>query len=253
MDVAATPGLDGRVALVTGATRGLGLAIARKLCASGCHVYLNYAHSDDDAERAVELLSGSKGTATALKFDAAEPDVAPKLLEAVRERHPQLDVFVHNAASFHPMSAVEPQVGDFWDDVRLAVSPLVQAAARLGETMTPGTGRIIAISSMGARSVVPDYVSQGVGKAALESLVRYLAVELAPKGIAVNAVSTGKLDKGAGGPDAPAVRALAARTPAGRLTRPEDVADVVALLCTDEAAWIHGQVITADGGLSIRA
>ncbi len=83
--------------------------------------------------------------------------------------------------------------------------------------------------------------------------MRYLAAELAGRGIAVNAVSTAKIDKGPDTPNPEMARMLASRTPAGRLTRPEDVANVVALLCTDEAAWIHGQVITVDGGLGLRA
>jgi enoyl-[acyl-carrier protein] reductase III len=249
--VASSLGLDGKVALVTGGTRGLGLAIARKLCACGCHVYLNYARSEQDAERALERLSGLKGTASLLKADVAQPDVAPTLLDEIASRH-SLDILVHNAASFHPMPAGQPHIGDFWDDVRLAINPLLQSATRLARTMPAGAGRVIAVSSTGARVTVPQYVSQGVGKAALESLVRYLAVELAPRGITVNAVSTGKLDKGPGTPGPELAKAMAARTPAGRLTAPADVADVVALLCTDEAAWIQGQVITVDGGLSTR-
>jgi enoyl-[acyl-carrier protein] reductase III len=102
---------------------------------------------------------------------------------------------------------------------------------------------------------VPAYLSVGLAKAALESLVRYLAVELAGRGIAVNAIATALLDKG----DPRSLAAselgamLASRTPAGRLSTPADVADAVALLCADEAAWIHGQVITVDGGLGLRA
>jgi enoyl-[acyl-carrier protein] reductase III len=252
-EAGATLGLDGRVALVTGGTRGIGLAVARKLCASGAHVYLNYAHSDADARRATESLEGLKGQATAIKKDVGDGDNAARLLDEIRERHGSLDILVHNAATLHPMPAARPDIGDFWDDVRLAVSPLVQAASRLPGTLARGSGRVVVLSSRGARAVVPRYVSQGVGKAALESIVRYLAVELAAHGITVNAVSTSKVDKGADGPDAELAKALARRTPAGRLTTPEDIADVVALLCTDEAAWIQGQVITADGGLSLHA
>ena len=109
------------------------------------------------------------------------------------------------------------------------------------------------MSSSGARRVVDGYLGLGMAKAALESLVRYLAVELAPTGVAVNAVSTAKVDKGTDDPRPDLVRTLAARTPAGRLTTPEDVASVVALLCTDEAGWLQGQVITVDGGLALRA
>jgi enoyl-[acyl-carrier protein] reductase III len=246
-------GLAGRVALVTGGTRGLGLAIARKLCGAGCHVYVNYAHSDSGAERAVAELAGLKGTATPLKADVGDPGVPGRLVELARARHRRLDILVHNAASFHPMPALRPDVGDLWDDVRVALGPLVQAASSLADLLAQGTGRVVAVSSSGARSVVPGYLSQGLGKAALESLVRYLAVELAPRGITVNAVSTGKVDKGPETRDEKVAKLLAERTPGGRLTVPEDVANAVALLCTDEAAWIQGQVLTVDGGLGLRA
>jgi enoyl-[acyl-carrier protein] reductase III len=135
-----------------------------------------------------------------------------------------------------------------------ALDPLLYAAPELVAAMAGGPGRVVAVSSLGARSVVPRYVGLGVAKAALESLVRYLAADLAGHGIAVNAVTTAKLDKGGAAKVNPeAVKALVARTPAGRLTRPEDLADAVALLCTDEAAWIHGQVLTVDGGSGLRA
>jgi enoyl-[acyl-carrier protein] reductase III len=247
-----TLGLDGRSALITGGTRGLGLAIARKLCGSGCHVYVNYNHSEADAQRALSELSELKGSATLLRADVAQPNVVPELLERIAQDHPRLDIFVHNAATLHRMPAAKPHIGDFWDDVRLAINPLVQAAPRLADAME-GRGRVIAVSSSGARSVIPGYVSQGVGKAAVESLVRYLACELAAGGVTVNAVSTAKIDMGPETRGAELIPALAARTPAGRLTKPEDVAGVVALLCTDEAAWIQGQVITVDGGLGLRA
>ncbi|MDO0926692.1 SDR family oxidoreductase [Streptomyces sp. TG1A-8] len=251
---AATLGLEGRVALVTGASRGLGRAVARKLCASGCDVYLNYATNDTDAERAVESLRGLKGTAVAVKGDITRPDTLPALLDRITDRHGRLDVFVHNAASFHPMPTLSAAVADVHQDVAAAVDPLLHGAAHLAAAMAGGPGRIVAVSSLGAQAVVPRYVGLGLAKAALESLVRYLAVELAPQGIAVNAVATAKLDKGEPAAVNPeAARALAARTPAGRLTRPEDLADAVALLCTDEAAWIHGQVITVDGGSRLRA
>ncbi|MFD1078988.1 SDR family oxidoreductase [Longispora fulva] len=235
--------LRGRTALVTGGTRGLGLAIARKLCASGCDVYVNYARSEADAARAVAELAGLPGVATLLRGDARRP-------EALLAGLDRLDVYVHNISSFHPAPDGLPTLPDLRADLAMAVEPLLGAVLPLRDLMAGGLGRVIAVSSVGARRVVPAYANLGVAKAALESLVRYLAVELAGQGIAVNAVSTSKLDKGG---DGAAERMLASRTPAGRLSTPADVADVVALLCADEAAWIHGQVITADGGLGLRA
>ncbi|MDQ1008562.1 enoyl-[acyl-carrier protein] reductase III [Streptomyces sp. V4I23] len=245
-------GLDTKVALVTGATRGVGLAVARKLCAAGATVVLNYARSEDDARRAVEELAALKGGAVALRADVTRPEELDRLLRQVRERYGRLDVLVHNAASWNPAPAVGADPAGVRADLSAALDPLLHGAPAIAELMAGGPGRIVAISSSGAHSVVPRYVGLGVAKAALESLVRYLAVELAGRGIAVNAVSTSKIDKGAGTPQPEVAAALAARTPAGRLTTPEDIADAVALLCTPEAGWIHGQVITADGGLGLR-
>jgi enoyl-[acyl-carrier protein] reductase III len=244
-------GLDGRVALVTGATRGVGLAVARKLCASGAQVVLNWAHRPGDAERALEELAGLKGGAVAVRADVTRPEELRELLERVRADHGGLDVFVHNVGSWHPGPAVGADPAHVRADIATGVEPLLVAAPLLAEAMAGRPGRIVAVSSSGARSVIPGYAGQGLAKAAVENLVRYLAVELAGRGIAVNAVSTAKIDKGPATPNPQAAAILAARTPAGRLTRPEDIADTVALLCADEAAWIHGQVITADGGLGL--
>lgn len=177
-----TLGLDGRVALVTGATRGLGLAIARKLCASGCAVWLVYAHSDDDARRAEEELAGLQGTATALRGDVTAPGVLAGLVERVRGESGRIDVFVHNVATLHPGPALGADLGALHADLAASLDPLVAAAPALAEAMAGGPGRIVAVSSSGAHRVIPRYANLGVAKAALESLVRYLAAELAGRG-----------------------------------------------------------------------
>jgi len=247
-----TLGLDGKVAVVTGGTRGLGRAIGAKLAASGCHVYLTYRHDGAAARSCAADLAGAKGVAVPVRADVTDPAAMAALLAHVRSEHGRLDVFVHNAASRHPMPAVGADPQAALADVSVAVAPLLRHAPALAELMAGG-GRVVAVSSTGARRVVPAYVGQGLAKAALESAVRYLAVELARHGIAVNAVATTKLDKGPDMPDRAMLAPIAARTPAGRATTPDDVAAAVALLCTDEAGWIHGQVLTVDGGLSLRA
>lgn len=243
--------LSGRAALVTGATRGLGLAVAAKLHACGAAVGLSYSRSDDGAERAVKELSDDGSRAVLVKGDVTGEGSWPRLLEEVSAAFGRLDILVHNAASWRPMSAAAADLPRLHEDLAAALDPLLLAAPAIRQAM-PGGGRVVAVSSSGAHSVIPGYVSQGLAKAALESLVRYLAVDLAPAGITVNAVSTAKLDKGPATPRPEMARTLAARTPAGRLTTPADLAGVIALLCTDEAAWVQGQVITADGGLSLR-
>jgi enoyl-[acyl-carrier protein] reductase III len=240
--------LSGRVAVVTGGTKGLGRAVATKLHAAGCHVYLNYHHDDAAAARAVHGL-GER--AAPLKGDVTDPDQWPALLDTVLDRHNRIDIFVHNVSSWQPMPAVGADVTAVHRDLATALDPLLRAAPVLAKAMDGG--RIVAVSSSGAGSVVPRYVSLGVAKAALESLVRYLAAELAWTGSCVNAVSTAKLDKGKETQNPAAAAALAQRTPAGRLTTPADVADAVALLCAPEAGWIHGQVLTVDGGLALRS
>ncbi|MEU9111245.1 SDR family oxidoreductase [Streptomyces sp. NPDC048483] len=245
------PAGAGRTALITGATRGVGLAVAHRLCSEGFHVLLNYAHSEADAERALARLRGLPGTATAVKGDATDPAALGAVLDRAEAETGRLDVFVHNVASLRPMDAAAPRPEDVHASLATALDPLLYGVERLAGLMAHGEGRIVAVSSVGARRVVPQYVGLGVAKAALESLVRYLAIALAGRGITVNAVSAAKLDKG--GPADPVSQALAGRSPSGRLTTPEDLADVVWLLCAREARCIQGQVVEADYGLALRA
>jgi enoyl-[acyl-carrier protein] reductase III len=251
-------GIAGKVAIVTGGSRGLGRAIAEKLCASGCHVIVNYASSDSAAQDAISSLAGLPASATLVKADIREQAAVETVVDKAIDMHGRLDIFIHNAATLQPMSALAPDLAAIYREQELALNPLLFGAGIVAKAMDEQTGgRVIAISSNGAGHVIPGYLSVGVAKAALESLIRYLAAELAASGIAVNAISTALLDKAdpnTGGLASPAIAAmLAARTPAGRLSTPADVADAVALLCAPEAAWIHGQVITVDGGLGLLA
>ncbi|MFF3411468.1 SDR family oxidoreductase [Streptomyces sp. NPDC002742] len=245
------PALTGRTALVTGATRGVGLAIARKLSACGADVLLNYAEDDANAASALKALAGLPGRVSAAKADVTDDFDA--LCDEARRRFGHLDIFVHNTSYFRPAPTLTTEPAQLDRSLAVALHPLLTGGSRLAGLMAGRSGRIIAVSSAGARQVVPRYAAAGVAKAALESLVRYLAVELAGCGIAVNAVSAAKVDKGDGSVPAELAKAITARTPGGRLTTPEDVADVVSLLCTDEAAWLQGQVVTVDGGLGLVA
>ncbi|MGA8117295.1 MAG: SDR family oxidoreductase [Actinocatenispora sp.] len=245
--------LDGRVALVTGATRGLGLAVARRLCAAGGEVLVNYAHDDDAAGRALEALSDLPGKARLLRADVSSPDDVRRMLTQVTQEYGHLDVLVHCAAGLHPMRAASLDAAACDADRSVVLGPLVHGAPQLATLLRAGTGRLIAVSSSGARQVVPGYLSLGSAKAALESMMRYLAVEFADRQVSVNVVSAGRLDTGPAD-RAPEVSArVAARTPVGRLTTADEVAGVVALLCRAEAGCLHGQVITVDGGLGLLA
>jgi enoyl-[acyl-carrier protein] reductase III len=164
-----------------------------------------------------------------------------------------LDVLVHNAATGVIRPALETE-DRHWDWTHAANARALLSLARAVAPAMPTGGSIVAISSLGSGRVLDDYALVGTSKAALEALVRYLAVELAPA-IRVNAVSAGVVATGALDhfPDREAMLELGARNPAGRLVTPEDVAGVVEFLCSPEAAMIRGQVLVVDGGFSLRA
>ncbi|MCI3275054.1 SDR family oxidoreductase [Streptomyces cylindrosporus] len=246
------PGLKGRVALIVGATRGVGRAVTEKLLASGCDVIANYAHSDASAAQLAADVASLPGNLSVVRADARQRPELVGLLEGVRREHGRLDLLVHAVSSAHTMPPLDIRLEALFEDTAAAVVPLAVSAGIAARLMPEG-GRIVVVSASVARAVAPQLVSLGVAKAGLEALVRFLAVELAGRGITVNAVSASKLDKGPGTVRPEALRALGARTPAGRLATPRDVADAVALLCLPEAQWITGQVLSADGGLGLLA
>lgn len=241
-----------RTSIVTGGTRGVGLAVARKLCEAGYDTHLVYGHDRENAEAALKALAGLPGSAYTIEADLRRPGAMARVLRRVRESADRLDVFVSNATEPHS-PAPATGAASARRDLTVALQPLLTGAEEIARMMAGGPGRIVAVSSLGAGRVVGGYAGPGMAKAALESLVRYLAVDLAPRGITVNAVSTSKIDHGRGDLPPGLVEALVRRTPAGRLSTPQDVADVVWLLCAPEAGWIHGQVITADGGFALLA
>lgn len=245
--------LSGKVALVTGGSRGIGRAIALKLGGAGCDVVVNYYNSHAEAESLCDELSAAGRRALAVQANVADPASVDEMFSALRERFARLDIVVSNAAS-----GVLRPAGDLtlkhwrWclETNALALNLLAQRAAPL---MSPG-GRIVALSSLGAARALPGYAFVGASKAALEALVRALACELGPSGILVNAVSAGVVDTDAlrafPGREAMLLE-FASRAPAGRTLTPEDVAGVVYLLCLPESAMITGQTVVVDGGYSV--
>jgi len=180
-------------------------------------------------------------------------DALAELFEQVARICPTLDVFIGNAAraSFGPLLQVSPRAWQRMMDLNARAFLL---GSQHAAALMPGGGRILALSSLGSRFYTRDYGALGAAKAALESLVRYLAVELAPRNINVNAVCGGFVDTESTRlhPDVAQISAaIAARTPAGRVGKPEDIAAVLSFLCTQDADWIRGQTLVADGGFSL--
>jgi enoyl-[acyl-carrier protein] reductase III len=246
--------MQGKIALVTGGGRGIGRAITLRLASLGADVIVNYLRNAEAAEQIAAQARALGVRAEALRGHVGDPDKVTAMFEAVRERFGALDILVNNAASgvIRPALELEPRHWDWTLNINARGAWL--CARQAAPLMAGRGGRIVNISSLGSGRVLREYVAVGVSKAALESLTRYLAVELAPLGIAVNAVAGGLVETDALRHFEHRDRMLAdarARTPAGRMVEPDDLAGAVAFLCGPSAEMIRGQVIVVDGGYSL--
>jgi len=241
---------SGASVLVTGGSRGIGKAIALRFAALGAsRVAIGYLRSDSAAEE----------TAEELRALGAEPvlvrgNVSSERVQAEVGALGSLDVLVHNAATGVIRPALETE-DKHWDWTLNANARALLALARVAAPQMPEGSSIIGISSLGSHRVLENYTLVGTSKAALEALVRYLAVELAASGIRVNAVSAGVVDTGALDhfPNREAMLEMGAKNPVGRLVSTEDVAAAVTFLCSPEAAMVRGQTLVVDGGYSLLA
>jgi enoyl-[acyl-carrier protein] reductase III len=245
--------LAGKTALVTGAARGIGRAIATKLAQAGCDIVVNYYNSHEEAEALCGQFRALGRRAVAIKASVSQSDSVDELFNELRKHFEHLDIVISNAASGVLKPALDMTLKHWrWcmETNAFALNLLAQRAAPI---MGAG-GRIIAMSSLGSVRAMPNYAFIGASKAALESLVRSLAQELGPSGIRVNAVSAGVVETDALSyfPNREQlVESFKARTPAGPVLTPEDVAGAVYLLCLPEAHMINGHTLFVDGGFAI--
>jgi enoyl-[acyl-carrier protein] reductase III len=254
-----TPDFSGKTALVTGSGRGIGRAIALHLARNGADVVVNFFRNRTPAEETAAEVRKMGRRALLVKADVGDLDDLRRLFDETALAFGGLDIFVHNAASGYNRPALE-QKPKGWDwTMNINARSLLFAAQLAVPLMEKRSGgSIVSLSSPGSIRVLPDYVVVGASKAALESLTRYLAVELSSKNIIVNAVSPGIVETDAlkhfdSLREAGLIRKAMAATPAGRLVTPEDVAQVVGFLCTPAATMIRGQVIVVDGGYTLPA
>ncbi len=235
---------------VTGGSRGIGRAIALRFARNGAErVAIGYLRNDKAAEQTAEELRGLGAEPILVRGNVT----SARVLDEVAGLGP-LDVLVHNAATGVIRPALETE-DKHWDwTVNANARALLQLARAAVPQMRTGAS-IVAISSLGAQRVLENYVLVGTSKAALESLVRYLGVELAPRGIRVNAVSGGVVETEAleHFPNREEMLAAGAANPVGRLVEPDDIAGAVAFLCSPDAEMIRGQTLVVDGGFSLLA
>jgi enoyl-[acyl-carrier protein] reductase III len=238
---------DGASVLVTGGSRGIGKAIALSFASLGARrVAIGYMRGDRAAEETASELSALGAEALLVRGNVASSRIA----EEVAALGP-LDALVHAAATGVIRLALETE-DKHWDWTLSANARALLSLTRAAAPAMPAGASIVGISSLGSVRVLDNYTLVGASKAALEALVRYLAVELAPRGIRVNAVSAGVVETGAleHFPNKEQMLEMGARNPAGRLVAPEDVAAAVTFLCSPEAEMIRGHTLVVDGGWS---
>ena len=250
------PFLD-KVALVSGSGRGIGRVIAIRLACGGADVVVNFLKNQAPAEETASEIRKTGRKAVVVQANVSKSEDLDRLFDVTASEFGGLDIFVSNAASGFNRPALQQKIMG-WDwTMNVNARAFLFAAQRAVPLMEKrGGGSMVAITSPGSQRVMPDYVAVGASKAALESLTRYLAVELAPKNIVVNAVSPGLVETDiikhfAALADPDTIPHAIANTPAGRLVQPEDVAELVAFLCTPSAFMIRGQVIVIDGGFTL--
>jgi enoyl-[acyl-carrier protein] reductase III len=238
-------------AFVSGGTRGIGKAIALRFARGGAkQVAVGYMRNDEAAELAAEELRAAGTSPVLIRGNVTSPRVA----EQVAGLGP-LDALVHSAATGVIRPALETDEKHWNWTLGANAQALISLAQAAVPQMKPGS-TIVGISSLGAQRVLENYVLVGASKAALETVIRYLAVELAPRGIRVNGVSGGVVETGAleHFPNKEQMLSWSAkRTPARRLVEPEDIAATVEFLCSPDAEMIRGQTVIVDGGFSLLA
>jgi 3-oxoacyl-[acyl-carrier protein] reductase len=243
--------LKDRVAVVTGASKGIGASIAKQLAAEGAAVVVNYASSKADAERMVGDIARDGGRAIAVQADVAQPAEVARLFAETKAKFGRLDVLVNNAGvyEFLPLEAVSE--AHFHKHFDLNVLGLLIASKEAAALFGPEGGSIINISSVASALTLPQSSVYSATKAAVDAITSVLAKELGPRKIRVNAVNPGAIEtEGAASVlQSEMFEQVVARTPLGRIGQPGDIGPVVAFLASDDARFITGETLTVSGGL----
>ena len=240
--------LLGKVAIVTGSSRGIGSASAQRLSDDGATIVVNYAGRSDKAQEVVAQIEAKGRSAIALQADVSKTADIQRLFDRTLDKFGKVDILVNNAAGvnvFKPTAAMtEDEYNSMFDITRGVYFALQQAAHHLADN-----GRIISISTSGTAMAIPAGGAYAGSKAAIEHFSAALAKELGGRGITVNTVSPGVTNTDGLVLEQAQVDQLIAQTPLGRLGQPSDLANAIAMLVSDDAHWITGQSIRANGGI----
>jgi len=247
--------LQGKTALVTGASKGIGAGIAKELAAGGVAVAVNYASDRTGAETTVQEITAAGGRAAAIQADVSNAADVARLFEQATKAFGSLDILVNNAGVYQAMPVAELTEEEFHSEINVnLLGPLLVIRESLRH-FGPNGGSIINIGSGASRSHPPGYSIYSASKAGLDAVTGVLAKELAPRKIRVNSVNPGATlsegTKAAGlyGVGSDIEQHLVAMTPLGRMGTPEDIAKIVAFLASDDSGWLTGEAIFASGGL----
>ena len=245
--------LQGKVAVVTGASKGIGAAIAKELAAAGAAVVVNYATSREGADKVVAEITRKDGRAIAVQGDMSKVGDVRRIFAETTKAFGKVDVLVNNAGVFAFQPLEEVTESEFHRHYDTNVLGPILATQEAVKHFGPDGGSVINISSVAARNGTPSSVVYSGTKSALDSVSRILAKELGPRKIRVNSLSPGYTETegvvSAGINQSEMAKEMVAQTPLGRAGRPEDIAKVAVFLASDRSAWITGEILPVSGGL----
>jgi 3-oxoacyl-[acyl-carrier protein] reductase len=245
--------LANKVAVVTGASKGIGAAIAKSLAAEGASVVVNYVSSKEGADRVVSEIVSKGGTAAAVQANVAKQPDIERLLAETKKRFGRLDILVNNAGiyEFSPLESVDG--GHFHKQFDLNVLGLVLTSKEAAKYFDGSGGSIINISSLVSTFTPPTASIYSATKAAVDAVTKSLAKELGPRKIRVNAINPGMVDtegvRAAGFAESDFRKQIEAQTPLGRIGEPEDISPAAVFFASDDSSWITGETLVIAGGL----
>lgn len=244
--------LEGKVAIVTGASKGIGAAISKALAAAGASVVVNYASSKADADRVVKEISELKGKAIAVQGNVAKAKDVERLFVETQKAFGRVDILVNNAGvyEFHPIEQVTED--EFHREFDINVLGTILATREASKYFGPEGGSVINIGSVASQSTPMATVVYTATKSAIDAITRVLAKELGPRNIRVNSINPGGVETEGthrgGVIGSEFQKEIIAKTPLGRFGQPEDIAPIAVFLASQDAKWMTGEILVASGG-----